>query len=34
VHSPADTALDMQVSCKIQQIARASYAKQHRRGQP
>jgi 5-carboxymethyl-2-hydroxymuconate isomerase len=34
VHCPADPALDVQVSCEIQQIARASYAKQHRRGQP
>lgn len=29
-HCPADPALDVQVSCEILQIARASYAKQHR----
>lgn len=29
-HCPDDPALDVQVSCEIQQIARASYAKQHR----
>jgi 5-carboxymethyl-2-hydroxymuconate isomerase len=34
VHCPADPAQDVQVSCEIQQIARASYAKQHRHGQP